>query len=133
MTAASAFTGDCGPHCGIAGSREGHCDCGLCHDGTAPAVTLPELTARVPRIPMCARWYERAGAFRPWLPERPEGVPDFPERHMTRTSGRPEHHELCDYSICHPDCPVRRGAEMEHWREARKIIDTALAAQGAAS
>jgi hypothetical protein len=62
-----AITGNCGPHCGISAHREGHCDCGTCHAGSAPVViTREDLTAAVRGTPMCARWYERAGDYRPW-------------------------------------------------------------------
>jgi len=58
----------CGSHCGITGPREGHCDCELCHDGMAPIViTRGDLLTIVPRQPMCGRWYERAGEYRPWM------------------------------------------------------------------
>lgn len=57
----------CGPHCGIAAGREGHCDCVLCHDGAVPVViTREDLTAELRGTPMCARWYELAGEYRPW-------------------------------------------------------------------
>jgi hypothetical protein len=58
---------ECGPHCGFAGRREGHCDCALCHDGNAPVViTREDLAGATGGTPMCARWYERAGDYRPW-------------------------------------------------------------------
>jgi hypothetical protein len=67
------ITSDCGPHCGIrstaegTGRVEGHCDCPGCHDGTAPIVlTRSDLLTTAPGTPMCARWYERAGDYRPW-------------------------------------------------------------------
>lgn len=116
-------TQGCGPHCGIASGREGHCDCALCHDDCAPVViTREDLTAAMAGTPMCARWYERAGDFRPW----------HGGQHRPRYQAAPAeaglsdpgtHHELCDVSICHPECAVRRGRELEHWREARKVID----------
>jgi hypothetical protein len=57
----------CGPHCGIASAREGHCDCELCHDGTAPVViTRSDLLTVIPKSSMCNQWYERAGDYRPW-------------------------------------------------------------------
>jgi hypothetical protein len=57
----------CGPHCGIMAAREGHCDCGLCHNGTAPVViTRSDLLTVAARKPMCAAWYERPGDYRPW-------------------------------------------------------------------
>lgn len=71
-----AITSECGPQCGISGPHEGHCDCELCHDGTAPVViTRADLTAEFRGTPMCARWYRRAGDYRPWHP-RSTPVPD---------------------------------------------------------
>ena len=68
-----AITSTCGPNCGIRPNAEGtfttegHCDCELCHDGTAPVViTRGDLTAGLRGTPMCDRWYERAGDYRPW-------------------------------------------------------------------
>lgn len=67
-----AITGNCGPHCGVSSGREGHCDCTLCHAGTAPVViTRDELTAELRGIPMCDRWYERSGGVRPWDRDAP--------------------------------------------------------------
>lgn len=66
-------------HCGITTSgtvtREGHCPCDECHAGPEdgfPAsriilAGLPDLPGNLPRKnTMCDRWYERAGAHRPW-------------------------------------------------------------------
>jgi hypothetical protein len=68
-----AITGDCGPHCGLRFNAEGtvriegHCDCTGCHDGAAPIiVTRGGLLTSGPGVPMCNRWYERAGGYRPW-------------------------------------------------------------------
>jgi hypothetical protein len=66
------------PHCGITVSgsvvREGHCPCPECHGlgGKAPASRIirtdvsdqPVFNGR--GTPMCERWYERAGDYRPW-------------------------------------------------------------------
>lgn len=69
------ITSACGHHCGLRSSAENtrtwtaHCDCAECHDGTAPVVISREdLTAGLAGTPMCARWYELAGAYRPWQP-----------------------------------------------------------------
>lgn len=65
------LTEECGPHCGITSTREGHCNCTtLCHAGRAPGgVTDALVPSLIPgRLPMCARWYERCGERRPWLP-----------------------------------------------------------------
>jgi hypothetical protein len=74
-----SITETCGPHCGITSAFEGHCDCGLCHDGTAPVViTRSDLLTVVPRPSMCDAWYERAGNYRPWQshdPRTEEGDP----------------------------------------------------------
>ena len=68
-----AITSTCGHHCGIRGNaegtvtREGHCDCPECHDGTAPIIlTRSDLLTVAPVQPMCERWYTRAGDHRPW-------------------------------------------------------------------
>ena len=73
-----SLTSYCGHHCGIRSNaegtfaREGHCDCGQCHDGGAPIViTREDLTAALRGTPMCDRWYERAGDYRPWHYVRP--------------------------------------------------------------
>jgi hypothetical protein len=83
-----AITTSCGPHCGIRANaentltREGHCDCDeLCHAGSAPAVTVSAIRGQdrasgpadldgrpLTGTPMCARWYEQAGDYRPWKP-----------------------------------------------------------------
>jgi hypothetical protein len=69
----------CGPHCGRTSTREGHCDCDLCHDGHAggkawsSVIIVPgsrphsESDQNLPRkTSMCDRWYTRAGDYRPW-------------------------------------------------------------------
>jgi hypothetical protein len=92
------LTSTCGPHCGIRANaedtlaREGHCSCGdPCHpDGSPPAppdrvirqngadVTMAQPTGLDGQLlrgtPMCARWYERAGDYRPWHYVRPSLV-----------------------------------------------------------
>jgi hypothetical protein len=91
------LTSACGSHCGIRAnaedtmSREAHCGCGdPCHsDGSAPppqvirvsgqdAPAAPaDLDGRPLRgVPMCARWYERAGDYRPWHYARPDVLSD---------------------------------------------------------
>ena len=70
-----AITSDCGSHCGISGPRESHCDCASpetrCHASrTAPLViTRSDLLTAGPSVPMCDRWYQRAGTYRPWQRE----------------------------------------------------------------
>lgn len=57
----------CGPHCGITSGREGHCDCKLCHNGSAPVViTGSDLLTVVPKASMCDQWYASIGEYRPW-------------------------------------------------------------------
>jgi hypothetical protein len=84
-----ALTSECGPHCGIRAnaedslSREAHCPCkDPCHViGGIPPVLITDRGSPQPVIlqrgdvsflpagtPMCARWYELAGNYRPWLP-----------------------------------------------------------------
>lgn len=68
-------------HCGIRANaegtviREGHCPCPECHAGAEdgfPASRIiraagPGLPDGIPPgRPMCDRWYERAGDYRPW-------------------------------------------------------------------
>lgn len=79
-TPVSSLSPACGPHCGITGSgaitREGHCNCGICHDGDIPpwardpVITIGGQVQRnlggQPKASMCDRWYERAGDYRPW-------------------------------------------------------------------
>jgi hypothetical protein len=80
-----AITDFCGVHCGIRSNAEGtvrtegHCDCELCHAGTAPIVfTRSDLLTVTPGTPMCGRWYERAGDCRPWQHEE-RSRDDHPE------------------------------------------------------
>lgn len=67
-----AITSDCHPHCGIRSSaeggatREGHCSC---PDGPCPQADAGDIRIKLIGRPMCARWYERAGDRRPWLPD----------------------------------------------------------------
>lgn len=82
-----AINSACGPHCGIRANaedtltREAHCPCGTCHDGDAPAMSVSTIRgqdrASAPAdldgnplrgTPMCTRWYELAGSYRPWQP-----------------------------------------------------------------
>lgn len=92
------ITASCGHHCGIRSNaestftREGHCDCAECHDGLAPLViTREDLTAELRGTPMCWRWYERAGDYRPWLRQQPPGHGPLPEAEaqagITRATG----------------------------------------------
>lgn len=65
-------------HCGVTTSgdatREGHCPCPECHAGAEdgfPASRIilaggADLSGLPAGKPMCDRWYERAGDYRPW-------------------------------------------------------------------
>lgn len=70
----------CGPHCGITGPREGHCDCGLCHDGGLLPLAEGEHRREHPNLgtgtPMC----ERQG----------HGLPGGEAMTAPASSGRPE-------------------------------------------
>jgi hypothetical protein len=68
-TPANGLSPACGPHCGITGSgaitREGHCNCEICHDGEIPpwardpVITIGGQVQRGPGgragTPMCER------------------------------------------------------------------------------
>jgi hypothetical protein len=91
------ITSACGPHCGIRANaedtlaREAHCPCGdPCHAGggaAAPQIIRLNGAAAIPAqprdltgspltgTPMCARWYEAAGDYRPWHPHRRHSTP----------------------------------------------------------
>jgi hypothetical protein len=97
----------CGPHCGIASGREGHCDCGMCHDGAAPVViTRSDLLTVVPKASMCDQWYAGIGDYRPWHVHVEAACTCGKNSHY-----RPEHHGTA--------CPVRRSRELNDYDAAR--------------
>jgi hypothetical protein len=66
-----AIDSTCGHHCGIrcnaegTVTREGHCPCAEC---ACPQASLVIRDNPLPdRLPMCERWYARAGDYRPWV------------------------------------------------------------------
>jgi hypothetical protein len=96
------LTSACGPHCLVRANAEdtiileAHCPCDeLCHQGspppgyalnrnTADAAPAPAGLDGQPLrgVPMCTRWYERAGDYRPWQPPHLV-IRDEPARHST--------------------------------------------------
>lgn len=67
-----AITSACGPHCGIrcnaegTVTREAHCPCAECACPRPARTQASAWTGPAPEVPMCERWYERAGDSRPW-------------------------------------------------------------------
>lgn len=69
----------CGVHCGVMAGRTGHCDCELCHDGSAPVVfTRSDLLTTEPKASMCDQWYAGIGDYRPWHAGQHQPPPPLP-------------------------------------------------------
>jgi hypothetical protein len=108
----------CGPHCGIAAAREGHCDCTLCHDGSAPVVlTRSDLLTTGPKASMCDQWYAGIGDYRPWDAGRPDGCSCPVSQHAPAD----EHRETC---------PVfQHAARPDMTREQAEILNQLITPQ----